>query len=423
MAFYLTIAGVVLAALLSTFFSSVTYSLREFSRSRFAEYLGRHNLDHWYEPITDHINDLIFITAVGRQFSNLMLWMLTFGAFQQTALGAVLRYGCTIVVAGIMAVFFSVSVPHSAAHYAGADIVGFFAPVLNGLRIAFSPLAKITHAIDEVIRKALGAHTPGAQSQVDEEILSAVEVGEQEGVVDEHEREMIESVIEFRDTVTNHIMTPRSDIVALRIDAGTEEAKNALAQSGHSRIPVFEGTLDHIVGMLHARDLIRHIGIDAPRLDVRSMMRPALFVAETTPLRNLLDEFRQKQVHIAIVLDEYGATAGVVTIEDIIEELVGEISDEHEPSEPAKFRRIDDRTAEVDARIRTDALNKQIGTQLPEDAEYETLAGFLSSALARIPEKGAVYEHDGVRYTVLDAEPQRVKRVKIELLTRSGINA
>jgi len=113
----------------------------------------------------------------------------------------------------------------------------------------------------------------------------------------------------------------------------------------------------------------------------------------------------------------------VVTIEDIIEELVGEISDEHEPSEPAKFRRIDDRTAEVDARIRTDALNKQIGTQLPEDAEYETLAGFLSSALARIPEKGAVYEHDGVRYTVLDAEPQRVKRVKIELLTRSGINA
>jgi len=214
-------------------------------------------------------------------------------------------------------------------------------------------------------------------------------------------------------------MTPRADVIALRIDADTEDAKNALAQSGHSRIPVFEGTMDHIVGILHARDLIRHIGVDSPRLDVRSIMRAALFVAETTPLRNLLDEFRHKKVHIAVVLDEYGATAGVVTIEDIIEELVGEISDEHEPSEPAKFHRIDDRTAEVDARIRIDVLNKQIGTRLPEEADYETLAGFLSSALAKIPENGAVYEQDGVRYTVLDAEPQRVKRVKIELLTRS----
>jgi magnesium and cobalt transporter len=145
-------------------------------------------------------------------------------------------------------------------------------------------------------------------------------------------------------------------------------------------------------------------------------MRPALFVPETKPLRDLLNDFRLQKVHLAIVLDEYGGTAGLVTIEDLLEEIVGDISDEHEPAEPAMVRKIDEQTWEVDARVYVDELNRALGLNLPEDAGYDTLGGFVSTTLGRIPADGTVFERDGVRYTILDAEPQKVNRVKIELL-------
>jgi magnesium and cobalt transporter len=148
-----------------------------------------------------------------------------------------------------------------------------------------------------------------------------------------------------------------------------------------------------------------------------------MYVPETKPLRDLLSDFRQQKVHIAVVLDEYGSTSGIVTIEDVLEELVGEIADEHEPSEPALFKRLDDKSAEADAKMRIEDLNRILGLELPEDAGYETLGGFLTTSLAKIPDKGAVYEHHGVRYTVLDAEPQRIKRVRIDILAPAAAPA
>jgi magnesium and cobalt transporter len=145
-------------------------------------------------------------------------------------------------------------------------------------------------------------------------------------------------------------------------------------------------------------------------------MRQAFYVPETKPLRDLLQDFRLQKVHLAIVLDEYGGTAGLITIEDVLEELVGDISDEHEPVEPAMFKRLNDNAAEADARIDIDEINRLMGLNLPEDAGYNTLGGFISNTLGGIPKAGAVFEHAGTRYTILMAEPQRVDRVKIELL-------
>src|SRR5947209_12736631 len=186
---------------------------------------------------------------------------------------------------------------------------------------------------------------------------------------------MIESVIEFRDARAGQVMTPRPEIIGIELGASLEEVKITLEESGHSRLPVYDGTLDHIVGILYARDLLRHLGLPPEKFDMRSVMRPAIFVPETKPLRDMLRDFRIQKVHIAIVLDEYGGTAGLVTIEDILEELVGEISDEHEPSEPAMLRRIDDHAYDVDARMYIDELNRQVGLSLPEDAGYDTLGG------------------------------------------------
>jgi putative hemolysin len=284
------------------------------------------------------------------------------------------------------------------------------------LRLTFSPLSKLMHGTDDVVRRALGASENETESQIEDDILSAVEEGEKEGVVDTQEREMIESVIESRGTTAGHIMTTRQDISALAINATIEQVKDCFEKSRHSRIPIYEQNLDHVVGILFARDLIKLLGQPNPQFNIGQMMRPATYVPETKPLSDLLSDFRRQKVQIAVVLDEYGSTAGVVTIEDVLEELVGEISDEHESDEPSMLKKLDDKTADADARIRIEDVNRLVGLNLAEDAGYETLGGFLSTTLARIPEKGAIYEHGNVRYTVLDAEPQRIKRVKIEIL-------
>jgi CBS domain containing-hemolysin-like protein len=415
MPLYLTIAGAVVASLLSLLFSSLTYSLRGYSRARLAEYLGKRNADDWFEPITENTPDLDFLTAVFRQFANILIWVLVFASFEQTQYSALFRYALTIVVAGILAIFVSITIPHAVAKYMGAELIGFCAPFLNILGKIFFPLSKVMHSTDDVMRRALGAPTEQTQTEIQDEIMSAVEEGEKEGVVDEQEREMIESVIEFRDTAAGHIMTPRQDISAVPVDATLEQVKKAMEDSRHSRIPVYDQSLDHIVGILHARDLIQLVGQTDPKFDIRALMRATIYVPETKPLSDLLSDFRHQKVHLAIVLDEYGSTAGVVTIEDVLEELVGEIADEHD-AEDAMLKRIDEKTIDADARIRIEDLNRLAGLNLAEDAGYETLAGFLTTNLARIPEKGAVFEHEQVRYTILDAEPQRVRRVKIEIL-------
>jgi len=210
-------------------------------------------------------------------------------------------------------------------------------------------------------------------------------------------------------------MTARPEIIGLELKATLLEVKNLVEESGHSRIPVYDGTLDHIVGILYARDLLKHLGLPPERFDIRSAMRPAFYVPETKPLRDLLRDFRLQKVHLAIVLDEYGGTAGLVTIEDILEELVGEISDEHEPHEPAMLNKQSESTADADARIYIDELNRTLGLTLPDDAGYDTLGGFISTTLGRIPEAGESFDHAGVKYTITDAEPHKVNRVKIEI--------
>lgn len=225
---------------------------------------------------------------------------------------------------------------------------------------------------------------------------------------------MIESVIEFRDTTAGQIMTGRPQVVALPINSALAKVKQTIEESGHSRIPVYEGTLDQIVGILYARDLLRFVGQPPEQFDIRAALRPPLYVPETKPLRDLLSDFRVQKVHIAIVLDEYGGTSGLITIEDILEELVGDISDEHEPVEPSLFQRINEQTAEADARVPIEEFNRLTDLSLPEDAGYATLGGFVSTALGRIPTPGTTFAQDGVKYTVLDAEPQRIKRIRVE---------
>jgi len=416
MSLYLCIAILFLAALASLYFSTLSYALRDFSRSKLADFLGRHGGDKWFVELTEQTEQYVFVTAVYRQIANLTIFIALFAGFETINAGIATRYAGAAVLTILVSLICSIAVPQVIAKYVAEAALGFSGPFLHLIRAVLTPLTAVMTILDNTVKRILGVRETKKPEEMEQEIMSVVEEGESEGLVDEQERELIENVIDLRDTTAGHIMTARTDMIALDVSADLIDARTMMESSGHSRLPVYEGTLDRIVGILHGRDLLKFVGEANVSFQMRTAIRPAMFVPETKPLRSLLNDFRNQNVHIAIVLDEYGGTAGLVTIEDVLEELVGEITDEHEKKEPAMLHRSTDTIAEADARIPVSELNQHLSLSLPEDAGYETLGGYLMATLGRIPEKGTVYESPEARFTVLDAERQKIKWVKIELL-------
>jgi len=417
---WIILAAVAVATLMTLLFSSLTYALRDFSRARLSDLLEKRGRGTYLEPTIKHDSDLVFVTAVGRLLANILVLIGVLRMLHERGMPLGVQYLLAVMITTGIHIVFSVAFPHALAEHAAEPLIATFVRFLHGLRLVMTPVTKLMDVTDGFVARAATStdeHAPDKIEQdIEQDILSAVEEGEKEGVVDEEERRMIQSVIAFHNTQVGQIMTPRTEIFAIEIGATLETMKAKIAESGHSRIPVYQEKVDNIVGILHARDLLKFLGQPADSFQLRDFVRPAIFVPETKPLRDLLTDFRLQKVHIAIVSDEYGGTAGLVTIEDIFEELVGDVSDEHEPSEPAMLTRIDDLTAEADARIYLDELNRIMGLNLPEDAGYDTLGGFVVTTLGRIPANGTTLEHNQVKYTVLDAEPQKVNRLKIEIM-------
>ena len=413
---YFYVAAVTVATLASLLLATLNYSLRDISRLRLEQYLEHTGRTRWLEPTIQHRSELLVVTAVGRLIANTLIALTLFDGLDRSLNDTPVAFWLAAAISLALTFFFSVALPHALSEIAGVAFVGTAAGPLHLLGKALAPFSRMTSLIETRVQNTVGASDFPEPAKIEEELLSVVEEGEKEGVVDKQERVIIESAIGFHDTTTGRIMTPRADIEALSIDSTLEQIQTAIERTGHSRIPVYRGTLDQIVGILYARDLLHLLGKPVVTFDIKSITRPAFFIPESKTLRDLLHDFRLQKVHIAIVLDEYGSTAGLVTIEDMLEQLLGDISDEHEPEEPPMFRRIDDQISEVDARLPIDELNRLIGLSLPEDAGYETLGGFISTTLGRIPKAGTVVEHYGAKFTVLDAEPQKVNRLRVELL-------
>jgi putative hemolysin len=422
----LTALSIVCSVALSLVFSTLTYSLRGFSRAKLTEAFAAAKNQRWLQPTLDRTGDLIFVTAAGRLVVNLIIFIGVQHALRVAGWRESLEDIAALAITCVVTLFCSVAIPHAIADHAAERVIAFSAGALHRYCNAILPMTRLMHSIDRLVRRMAGQTAEQPQEKMEEEleqeILSAVDEGAAEGVVDEQERAIIKSAITFADTTVAEAMTARTDIIGLPLNGTLDRVKAALEESGHSRLPVYDGTLDKIVGVLYARDLLRFLGQPDAPFDVKTVMRPAHFVPETKVLRDLLQDFRELKVHIAVVLDEYGGTAGVVTIEDLLEQLVGEISDEHEPREPDLLKRIDDRTAEADARIYLDQLNRLMKLDLPEDAGYDTLGGFISTTLGKIPQKGTSFDYGSAKYTVLDAAPQKVNRVKIELSAKIADN-
>ncbi len=225
---------------------------------------------------------------------------------------------------------------------------------------------------------------------------------------------MIENVLELNDTAADEIMTPRTDIVAVEANSDLKTVLETINAAGHTRVPIYEENIDNIIGFVYAKDLLTEIGKNPADFNLRNKMRDAYFVPETKLLRALLHEFQSRKLHIAVVLDEYGGTAGIVTLEDILEELVGEITDEYEKKPPEYIKKIDQNTIELDARTYIDDANDELQLNLPEDEDYDTIGGFVFSHLGYIPKTGATFDYENLKFTISAAEPRRIKRIRIQ---------
>src|SRR2546430_12033143 len=287
------ILGIFVASLLSLFFSTLTYSLRDYSRPQLADYLERHGKSSWTECTFDRTNDLIVTTAVGRLITNLLILVFVLHTLVDLRWRPWPRYGMAVVITGVISLFSSVAIPHALSRHAAPAIIGFFVKFLHTWRAIMLPAVRLMNGVDELVATATRATSnldpeETREEEIEQEIMSVVEEGEKEGIVGEQEREMIESVIEFRDRSVGEIMTPRTEITALEVTATLDEVKQMLAESGHSRLPVYEGTLDHIIGILYARDLLKYLGDAITQINIRESLRLPLYVPKTKPLRDLL---------------------------------------------------------------------------------------------------------------------------------------
>jgi CBS domain containing-hemolysin-like protein len=240
-------------------------------------------------------------------------------------------------------------------------------------------------------------------------------MGDGERLIEEDERELIDSIFRFSETTVGEVMVPRVDVVALPKDTPLMEALEVIVSAGHSRIPLYEETIDHIVGILYAKDLLTCFRDGRTDITVEAIMRPPYFVPETAMVDDLLADLQQKRTHLAIVVDEYGGTAGIVTIEDLLEEIVGEIQDEYD-SEPPMIQAREDGSFIVNGRMDVDDLNRELDVHLPADDEnYNTLAGVIYAHLHRVPDPGDAFDLDGVHIEVLKVNDNRIEEVLLTL--------
>lgn len=412
-------------------FSALTQSLRELSKARLEEIAAIRNRPKATARVGRIIDDVqghATAIALPRILANLMVvvgMVMWIASLRGVAAPTWVEGVVGVLISSLLLWVFGAVLPHSVARHAGESTVYAWSGFLRGVYVVAGPLKALADGLDEMVRRLAGKSEKDEAEELQEELLSAVADAEDEGAFDQKERDMIEAVVRMRDKTVTQIMTPRTEIEAMELSNNLGLVTQTIRAIGHSRIPVYEGDLDHIVGVFYVKDLMRWLAGEnggarsGKAFDLKALVRPPMFIPETKTIRELLAELLAKRVHMAIVADEYGGTAGLVTFEDIVEEVFGDIQDEYElPEETSNDVRLDTdkRQAEVDARAYIGDVNaelKPLGIELPESEDYDTVGGFVTVTLGRIPAAGESFSHEGMVVTVVAAEPTRVTRVRL----------
>lgn len=327
------------------------------------------------------------------------------GVARGVVVAAVIGLGLGIII------FFQL-IPRSLAMRNPERTAVFVTRPLNALNALVSPIAWTAERLANAVVRAVGIKdAPRNPFITEDDLQMLVNAGEQEGVIEFEEREMISGILRFGDTVVHEVMVPRPDVVAVSSELTPREALDVALQAGHSRVPVYSESIDSIQGVLYTKDLILAVMTSRER-PLTEVARPALFIPETKRLGDLLHELRTAKVHMAVVVDEYGGTAGIVTIEDLLEEIVGEIQDEYDVEVP-DIEQVSEDEWLVQARTDLDDINELLGLELNSE-DYDSLGGYITSQLERLPEAGDVVEIEGVSMTVLDTARRRIGRVRLK---------
>ncbi len=332
------------------------------------------------------------------------------------------RFALFAVIGGLVLLAGNVWLPAALVRIGGVSFVAGSWPLWRMVSRFMTPLVMVGQQLDRLLHQLSGRRPAAAGDASLDEGRSLLPEGDRDGTLEEDAREMIEGVIQLGDAEVVQVMTPRTYMSSMRANLSLDEVVKFVISSGHTRIPVYDKTRDDILGILHMKDLLPELvkPVDKRPANVTGLLRPAHFVPETKRLDELLQEFQQNRNHMAVVLDEFGGVSGLVTIEDVLEEIVGEIVDEYDDALVEGIKSIDDHTAEVQARVRIDEVNERLGTHLPEEGEFDTIGGFVFSHLGHIPTVGETITVDEVRLTVIDVTRRRIERVRIEVLDTSG---
>ena len=328
-----------------------------------------------------------------------------------------------LVIAGLVSVFtlwlLTGVIAGALATHLGTSLLVRTLPILRLVDLLLGPLAGISGVIDEAVRRLSGANLQEAEAS--DRLRRSIEDTTLGGDLDEVAAEMLENVVDFTNTEVGTVMTPRTEIEGIQSTDDLAAIRTIIIEAGHSRIPVYGDNLDEIRGILYVKDLVPYLGTEVEDFRLDRLLRQPIRVPETKPVQDLLGDFQRSEVHMAIVVDEYGGTSGLVTIEDVLEEIVGEIQDEHDTEEelPPAIARVGDDRWEMDARFQIYDLNELLETALPEDDDFDTIAGFMLERLGRVPEPGETVEDLGLRFEVLEAEPTRIERVAVTRLQAS----
>jgi len=409
---------------LSAFFSFSETAITSIGKIKVEELKAKRKLGHkslvW---LKDNPSTMLAIILVGNNIVNIsasaLATSMAISALSKSGydgLGTAL--GVAIGLTTFLILVFGEIIPKTIAIRTAGRAALIVAPFIWVLSIIFYPFVQILILISTPFVLIFGGRMPKkGPFLTKDEIEMMISLGGKEGVIKEEEREMISSIFEFGRTIVREVLTPRPDMQCVEVSDPCEKARALIVEGGHSRIPVFDGNLDNIIGVVYAKDMLK-TGLKADESStLRDFLRPALFVPEAKRVEHLLHEMQAARTHIAIVVDEYGGTAGLVTMEDLVEEIVGEIYDEFE-KKVKSVDKIDENTTILDARLNISDVNAMLNLSLPEK-DYDTVAGFIFGLLGKVPAVGDQTQYDNILISVERVHKRRITRAKIVKLAKS----
>ena len=408
---------------LTFFFGLLVYAIEHYSSSKYEvliEKLGE-KAKRKAQYFDNNWLDLLSVAAFLKLASIAFLFVLL--VLGKPSFESLPSMGLFLLLLVALMYVFSYEAPKHAAKLGEEEIFLKYAQFLTLLMFPLYPVVLFRKGIEWFTGKLTGRKAESPDRITEEEILDIVSDGEHEGVIEEQELEMIENIFKFDDLPASEVMTQRTAITTINADASLEEAAKLAVLAGHSRIPVSDGDKDNIVGILYVKDLLKYWkDKESVSIAVKRIMRDAYYVPETKPISRLFSDFKQQHIHFAVVLDEYGGTAGVITIEDIIEEIVGEIEDEYDKDSSLIITSAPDGSFVINAKTPIEEINSRLEYRLPESDSYDTIGGLVLEVLGHIPVGGENITVGDYEMTVLEADARSIKKLSLKFVERIGEN-